>query len=709
MAQALVSKRGPAPGKPSPQSNSDGAEDVRCEDNRSDSDSSFSPSQVHPSRLPPYLRNKLLRDQPSISLGNGLNSPIQLLSVESSANSSELPSLSAGAQGAVENTPIVGSSVQPVESSATTSEFVEATPFESSDRERVPPPTASLGQVQLPLASTPAPAHDVSTHSELIKMAARSNSPSPVRSDSDGRQKILPTILTSFSPMPSTNANAKLVLGGWSDLFKSPANQSFSLRFIPPEWVEGIPVVSPPAEVFKVGESKWHHTLVGKFVGKSPSLKSLKDFTAKVWGHIGPISVSTAGEGFALFKFSDEPSCLKVLKKPWHFNHKPFLLKQWRPGIAFSDLFTDSLELWVRFYGIPVDLVTGEGLSHIVSSIGTPLQVDTLAIEDGRLNCINVLLRIDPSKPRPSFVKVNLLNGSSTLVRVAYQDQPITCNLCKRTGHFSSRCRLANTADIPARGRSKSKGLSSRDKSVLSKNRANGKRTQAVWVEKNVSEKPVDRKSSEDPINIPNKEASKEGALDNAALPPQAFDHEEGGGDSLIKSDQEIDPVLWKEVRTRRKKKNNKKKKSGTPPSSPSHKKDSCGKGKKTASRDTIAEHEGHSKDQGQNVGIVILEKPNAASSPASSSPSSDLPRLEGPGETSGVAKVSLVTGLGAPVISQRGSKEPENSKTEAANKDNLVKDSTLKALHTNIVVEKSSSIEATSGRLGVPNPNHLS
>lgn len=133
-------------------------------------------------------------------------------------------------------------------------------------------------------------------------------------------------------------------------------------------------------------EQRWQHTLVGKIIGDPPSFNSLKTFATYVWKNFGPISVSTAEDGFALLKFQDENSCNSVLKQPWHFNHKPMILRKWLLGSLLSELFSESLELWVKFVGIPVGLISGEGLSYIVSSVGVPIYVDTQPIEEGRLD-----------------------------------------------------------------------------------------------------------------------------------------------------------------------------------------------------------------------------------------------------------------------------------------------------------------------------------
>lgn len=148
------------------------------------------------------------------------------------------------------------------------------------------------------------------------------------------------TLLAAVNSSTSTiGTPGYLVLANWSGVFKSPSDYGFLLRYIPPTWVDGVPVV------FKLGEKRWQNTLAGKFFGYTPSCFAIKDFVSRAWKQFGNISVSTTEDGLALFKFSDNVSCDKVLKRPWHFNRKAFMLKRWTPGCKLGDLFIDSQEL----------------------------------------------------------------------------------------------------------------------------------------------------------------------------------------------------------------------------------------------------------------------------------------------------------------------------------------------------------------------------
>lgn len=266
------------------------------------------------------------------------------------------------------------------------------------------------------------------------------------------------------------------------------------------------------------------------------------------------MNMPSARDGYAIFKFQDETTCLRVLNRPWHYNHKPMLLRKWAHGVQLKDLFDDHLELWVKFFGVPIDLLSGEGLSHVVSSIGIPLQVDTQAIEEGRLSFINVLMKIDPNKPRQEQVKVLMPNGLEVSVRVVYQDQLVVCDACKRSGHIRAYCRSTKPSrDSLARGRSRNRRPVQRGRSEPENGSKQIAKTRAVWVEKTKT----NLENGVNDIQVPLQPNTDPEMNKNTTIL-----HELNQDKDMSNSDQEVDSLVWMEVQTRRKKKSKKKKKS---------------------------------------------------------------------------------------------------------------------------------------------------
>lgn len=550
----------------------------------SDSESSFSPSQAHHSRIIP-CRNQTIPGHAE------QNSPIQLRSLGSTDKSSNGQELVVEQNVAIENTPDASTLRDPLpDSSSQTGDFVEETPpvcnpIINSGCPLLPPVSPEGICPEKPLLGAPS----IALTSRVAEVVFPSE-PGPV----------------TF-PQASNSP-----LGGWSDLLKNNSSNNFLLRYIPPTWEDGCPVAAPSAEVFQIGEKHWNNTLVGKVVGDPPSFNAFKQFAAKVWRDFGPVAVSTAGDGIALFKFMDDSTCLKVLQRPWHFNHKPFLIRKWKPGSNLAELFTDSVDVWVKFIGVPIDLISGEGLSHVVSSVGIPLQLDSNAIFEGKLNSINALIRIDPKAPRLSQIKVKLPNGGFVFVRIFYQDQPTICNRCKKAGHIQANCR---TGSNKFRGRSISKGPSRRNRSLSKSKLKPIPKTQSVWVEKAKAtpEPPAPPAIVQSTDPLPNQGVNVSVRGEKNLLPSGEEDRDS------VKSDQDIDPLEWMEVLPKNKRKGKKKKKAATPPPLPTNKPSYKGKGIVIDSTCEVLSKNSPGKEHGPGIGEVG-ERPKRGQDPSSKS-----------------------------------------------------------------------------------------
>lgn len=162
----------------------------------------------------------------------------------------------------------------------------------------------------------------------------------------------------------------------WRDLFLNRINPDFKLRFDEPIMVNGERVVAPPAEVFERGSQQWKFTLVGQFLGISPSFSAIKRMVEQQWKPFGPVRISTTDKGVVLFRLPSKESCNCVLERLWSLDNKPLILKRWVSGMVLEAFRTEEFPIWVRLKDVPVDLWNIEGLGYVVSGVGTPLQTE---------------------------------------------------------------------------------------------------------------------------------------------------------------------------------------------------------------------------------------------------------------------------------------------------------------------------------------------
>lgn len=195
----------------------------------------------------------------------------------------------------------------------------------------------------------------------------------------------------------------------------------------------------------------------------------------------------------------------------------------------------------------------------------------------------------------------------TVFVKITYQDQPVSCDLCKRPGHVRANCKGAYL-----RGRSKSKRPVRRNRSQSNYGTRPPSKTQSIWIEKSkVDPVAVDKEPL--PIAQPNIDDGTNISREQGPVTATPDD------EMSEKSDQEIDPLVWKEVRPKRKKKSKKKKKAVTPQPPPNQR--CVPKGKEIVVERKSDVNERNQNKGDRNAGIVITEDTNRHVNVATPSP----------------------------------------------------------------------------------------
>lgn len=143
----------------------------------------------------------------------------------------------------------------------------------------------------------------------------------------------------------------------------------------------------------------------------------------------------------------------------------------------------DSVPIWVRLSNIPYDLWTDEGLSHITSLVGKPLEMDTWTYDGDKLHFAKVYVEVNLTGDFPSEVEVILEDDSSHFVQVEYLGKPVFCSFCQRLGHEEFNCRQKK-GKIPNRDRSKSVATRGRSKQRKIRSHSRGGVFKQVWQKK---------------------------------------------------------------------------------------------------------------------------------------------------------------------------------------------------------------------------------
>ena len=254
----------------------------------------------------------------------------------------------------------------------------------------------------------------------------------------------LPPIISQKSTFSYSNVLKGAHNGPIMDI---PTSKPMNLKFYQPLQSGNRKCVSPPMEVAEDGSKAWKNCLVGYFIEKKLPFSFVNNIAKKIWGNYGLLEVLANEKGFYFFKFSDDDSCSKVLEAgPWLFAGRMIILKKWHSRLVLTKESYSKVPVWVKFFNIPHEYWTEEGLSYIASAVGKPLYADSLTESMKRISYARICVEIDAtSKLVDSFDLLmgdcdELNNGESVEILVEYQWRPKICPECKSFGHSTATC-----------------------------------------------------------------------------------------------------------------------------------------------------------------------------------------------------------------------------------------------------------------------------
>jgi hypothetical protein len=240
-------------------------------------------------------------------------------------------------------------------------------------------------------------------------------------------------------------------LGTYSQVVKGkvvPPLCPMKLQYHPPLSDGGRKVVSPPPEVAVEGCKRWQNCLVGYMIEKKLPYSVVNGIAHRVWGSKGLLEVLANDNGFFFFQFSNAEKCSTILEAgPWLFSGKPLFLKRWQPGLILTKESHSKIPVWAKFYNIPHEFWTEDGLSYIASAVGRPLYADSLTESHKRISFARVCVEIDAGAELVDSFDLTLNGGfpgvspSTIEIRVDYQWKPKICVLCKSFGHKTGTCK----------------------------------------------------------------------------------------------------------------------------------------------------------------------------------------------------------------------------------------------------------------------------
>ncbi|XP_057820685.2 uncharacterized protein LOC131033459 [Cryptomeria japonica] len=228
----------------------------------------------------------------------------------------------------------------------------------------------------------------------------------------------------------------------WANLFevKLTGKSSFPPVSITCDKVSGKVAISIPDQVIDHNIAIMALTLVGKFFGPRPNIDLMRIFVSRRWKMKGQVDVSALPWGFYSFAFSCTEDIMTILYGgPWIMGRSSLPLKKWSPNMDLSEAFYETIPVWVKLSGLPLEYWHEDIFKGIVGVFGELLSIDPMTTAWKRMVYARIYVGVSRSKDLPSSVE--LVSKLGTLVQtIEFESLPFVCFLCKKAGHWVTKC-----------------------------------------------------------------------------------------------------------------------------------------------------------------------------------------------------------------------------------------------------------------------------
>ena len=121
-------------------------------------------------------------------------------------------------------------------------------------------------------------------------------------------------------------------------------------------------------------------TLIGKIIGRNPTLGQMKEWARKNWTGIqgeGPI-INSVENGWFNFLFRCGEDADQIHSRVWTYGKTSFQLKQWTALFDAETEQLDTIPVWVHLPELPLEFWNPSFLGEIENELGTFIEADLL-------------------------------------------------------------------------------------------------------------------------------------------------------------------------------------------------------------------------------------------------------------------------------------------------------------------------------------------
>ncbi|KAK8655336.1 hypothetical protein V6N13_107918 [Hibiscus sabdariffa] len=188
---------------------------------------------------------------------------------------------------------------------------------------------------------------------------------------------------------------------------------------------DGKLLVQPPREVLDLGGEAMV-ALLRNFMEKSPLLGVFRRIANKLWAERGQWRLDFLAPSVYLINFPSQRVRDWVLESsPWHILQKAIILRNWLPGMNFDIVSLDTAPVWIKFWHIPLELYSQQGLGYLASALGKPMYAD----------------KATALKQHLEYAKICVEIGNCFEISVELDWGPPRCSKCVLFGHSDDKCK----------------------------------------------------------------------------------------------------------------------------------------------------------------------------------------------------------------------------------------------------------------------------
>jgi hypothetical protein len=169
----------------------------------------------------------------------------------------------------------------------------------------------------------------------------------------------------------------------------------------------------------------------------SQSTRGLFDEMGTAWRLANPIPVRPLDDNRFILEFDVEDEYKLVINGgPWRHKGHALIVVAYDGYSRPSEVRIDSINLWVRFYDVPVTLMTTAFTSVLARKVSSTV----LQIQDPVRNFLRARVAYPLDEPLKPTVAASIKDKGAMYFEVKYENVPFFCFCCGRMGHSKKDC-----------------------------------------------------------------------------------------------------------------------------------------------------------------------------------------------------------------------------------------------------------------------------